>query len=132
MSTDTTIDTTDTTDGKKRKAPAFVFADNRTERLTKLSRKTSSGERENTYLGRGLNYVRAEYIAATPEHVEFGIALVDPSSFSAGEVEAVLQRCTSRQAMHEWAKIEKRPNVLAKIKHRLENKPAPSNDEGQS
>lgn len=112
-----------------KKPPTFVFVDNRTERLIKLSRKAESGAREHTYLGRGLNFTRAEYIAANPEHTDLGLAIADPSTFGAGEVEHVLQRCTSRQALHEWAKIEKRPQVVAKIKARLDKRPAPAEDE---
>lgn len=119
----------------KKTPPLFVFIDNPTERLLALRRVTGPAPKgqpapqERTAIGRGLNYVCADYVSdKTP--LAFGMSVVDPTKIPEHDVARQLQRCTSRQAMHEWAKLEKRPNVLAQIKARLNrNSVAASTDD---
>ena len=116
---------------KPDKTPAFVFVDNPTERLLHLHRvavasqvRGQTPEIESTAIGRGLNYVRADYVAANPD-LGFGMTLVDPCKIHDGDVARVLHRCTSRQAITEWGRLEKRPAVVSQIKARLNrNTPA--------
>lgn len=113
-------------------SPPFVFVDNLTERLIMLRRpikgeaiKGQPTAQESTMVGRGLNYVRADYVEANLDLDTFGMALVDPCKIAEHDVDRVLHRCTSRQAIVAWGKLEKRPKVLASIKARL-NRATPS------
>ena len=76
-------------------------------------------------VGRGLNYVRADYVEANLDMDAFGVSLVDPCKIADHEVERVLHRSTSRQAIVAWGKLEKRPKVLEQIRARL-NRSTPS------
>jgi hypothetical protein len=111
--------------------PRFVFVDNPTERLLSLRRASGKAPKgapppqEKTAIGLGLNYVRADYVSGTTE-LGFGMTLVDPTKIPDGLVAAAVKRCTSRQAMHAWAKIEKRPKVIELLKARLSRAPAPA------
>lgn len=124
----------DTLMSETKAKPSFVFVDNRSERMVMLRRtiapesgekppKGTPTEQESTAVGRGLNYIRAEFVAANPDMGVLGCSIADPTKFGDGEVGAVLQRCTSRQAMNEWGKLEKRPRVVDQIRARL-TKPA--------
>jgi hypothetical protein len=122
------------TNKAKKAGPSFVFVDNSTERLLALRRngkapKGTAPPQEETFLGRGLNYVRADYVEANPDMDAFGMSLVDPCKIPDGMVAGVLQRCTSRQAMLAWGKLEKRPKVIAQIKARLNRAPTTAEDE---
>lgn len=108
--------------------PSFVFVDNRSERLVTLRRAVKGDEphvagrpteQEHTAVGRGLNYVRADFVDANADMGLLGLGVVDPTKFSDTEVAIVLQRCTSRQAMIEWGKRETRAHVADKIRARL-------------
>lgn len=135
MSTETPpLDTDTTADKKKDKGPAFVFVDNSTERLITLRRngkapKGTAPPQEETMLGRGLNYVRADYVDANPDMNMIGLVLADPCKIPDGAVASVLQRGTSRQAFLAWAKIEKRPKVVEQIKARLSRVATTAEDE---
>lgn len=118
-----------------KQKPQFVFVDNTTERMLTLRRSTAATDhpkgqpppQESTMLGRGLNYVRADYVAANPRMSMLGAVLVDPTKIPENEVKAKLHRCTSRQAMIEWGRLEKRGPVLSAIKAWL-NKSTPAAD----
>lgn len=127
----------DANDSKRKGAPAFVFVDNKTERLLGLRRngkapKGVAPPQEETFLGRGLNYVRADYVEANPDLESFGMALVDPCKITDGAVKDVLHRCTSRQAIAAWGKLEKRPRVLEQIKARLSRVATTAEDESEN
>lgn len=130
---------TDKPDKPDKPRPAFVFVDNSTERLLVLRRpvppadgeETPKGQptaQEETMVGRGLNYVRVEYVEANPDMYLLGAMPIDPTKIPDGDVARQLHRCTSRQAMHEWTKTEKRTKVVDQIKARLENKPEPTSE----
>jgi hypothetical protein len=117
-----------------KKTPAFVFIDNPTERLLSLRRvcgdapKGQPAPQEKTAVGRGLNFVRADYISASTP-LGFGMTVIDPTKILEHDVARQIHRCTSRQALAEWGKIEKRAGVLAQIKARLNrNTPAAEAD----
>lgn len=115
----------------------FLFVDNPHERMIVLRRRASKDKTpkgvapvlESTNVGRGLGYVRAEYLEGPGANL-FGIRQIDPTQIPDGDVARMLQRCTSRQAMIEWRRIEKRPRVVEAISARLANKAAaPDPDE---
>lgn len=117
----------------KKPAPTFVFVDNTTERMITLRRAIKSDAhvvgqptaQESTMVGRGLCYVRADYVEANLDMDTMGLALVDPCKIPDHEVKRVLDRSTSRQAIAAWGKLEKRPKVIELIKARL-NRGAPA------
>lgn len=113
-------------DKPQTQTPAFVFVDNASERMIFLRRVVSNSpkegippKRESTMVGRGLNYVRADYVAANPDMDTFGLRIVDPTRYAESEVAEALRRGTSKQAFAEWGKLEKRATVITKIKARL-------------
>jgi hypothetical protein len=114
--------------------PTFIFVDNPTERLLSLRRvsgeapKGQPAPQEKTAIGRGLNYVRSDYVSSHTE-LGFGMTVVDPCKIPDGMVATVLQRCTSRQAMIAWSKVEKRAKVIEQIKARLNRAPTTAEDE---
>lgn len=119
----------------KPKPPDFVFVDNTADRMVAMRRAlpARAGETpviESTVLGRGLNWVRAEYVDAAALAM-FGGAVVDPTKIPDALVGAAVQRCTSRQALIEWRRSEKRPGALALLRARLD-KPAVASDENEA
>ncbi len=121
----------------KPSSPKFAFVHNTSERLVMLRRPTGEAPikgqptgQEATAVGRGICYVRQEYVDANPDMGVLGLELVDPTRIPDAAVPEMLRRCTSRQALHMWAGLEKRPKIIDMIKARLA-KPAaaPSDDE---
>lgn len=99
---------------------AFVFVDNSSERMIVLRRRLDAHTQESTMIGRGLNFVRADYVDANRDAMGgLGLRVVDPTTYADGEVAEVLRRGTSKQAFGEWGKREKRAAVITKIKARL-------------
>jgi hypothetical protein len=120
----------------KPQPPPFVFVDNSSERMIILRRTIDPHTQESTMVGRGLNYVRADYVDANRDAMGgLGLRVVDPTTYAEGEVAEVLRRGTSRQAFSEWGKREKRAAVISKIKARLNGaqpEPQPTDADGSA
>lgn len=112
--------------------PRSVFVLNRTERFLSLSRVTERGapghlaEIERTHLGRGLNLVRADYLAELrPDEMRrMGLVVFDGAP-QIDDPEDVIDKTVSRQALAAWAKVGNE-KIRGLIEARLARREAPS------
>lgn len=119
---------------EKKSTPHSLFVDNPTERMISIHRRLDEPLRpgqpprlESVVIGRGLNYVRSDVAAAVPAG-SFGLRAVDPLQCSEADAAALMARCTSRHALGEWAKQERRPVVQAALRERLDRRSAPAGE----
>jgi hypothetical protein len=119
----------------KPKDPDLVFVMNARTSLYTLrwhdAQHPAPGAAASKFLGPGLNLVAQSIVdACTPkvagaefgEHTGGALSLCEPLKLRTGDAVDLASRTSSRQALHAWRKIEKRPDVLAAIAERLEPK----------